>query len=102
MSTFDDASRGLDVMDDSRDWQAEYGREAWADCPCEKHANAAANAAAYAYAAAAYATANAAAAAARIEILTGLIDEYDRITGRTTTPDVTQDDLRRCAEITRA
>ena len=37
---------------------------------------------------------------ARVQFLAGLIDEYDRLTGRTTRPEVTADDLARCAALT--
>lgn len=36
----------------------------------------------------------------RIEFLSDLITEYDRLTGRTEYPTVSEDDLRRCAELT--
>lgn len=35
-----------------------------------------------------------------IEFLSSLIDAYDRVTGRNETPDVTEDDFRRLAELT--
>lgn len=89
--------------------------EAWVDCPCGTHADAAAAAAATTYAsssAAAYAaaaTTNAASDAARpahvaayaadrkVAFLTGLLDEYDRLTGRTNHHVVTDTDLRTLA-----
>lgn len=88
---------------------------AWCDNPCEETAAAAANAAAAAAAANAAANAVAATYAATaaataayvgsvdlVQLLTGLIDEYDRLTGRTTAPEVTADDLARCAALTKA
>lgn len=39
-------------------------------------------------------------AADQVEFLTNLITEYDRLTGRTEHPTVTEADLRRCAELT--
>lgn len=39
-------------------------------------------------------------AAERVEFLADLITEYDRLTGRTEHPTVTEADLRRCAELT--
>lgn len=38
--------------------------------------------------------------AERIKFLSDLITEYDRLTGRVEHPTVTEDDLRRCAELT--
>ena len=70
------------------------------------YAAANANAASAAYAAATAAAANAAyaananAAANLIDLLTGVLDEYDRLTGRTNHREVTSDDLARLAALT--
>lgn len=98
---------------DDRPRKAIEAAEPWADCPCDEHRNAAryavgpypawsaaayvayaaANAAyvaAYVAYAAAYAT-NAVVCARRRELWTGLLDEYDRLTGRTVTEPTAED-----------
>lgn len=115
---------------DDRPRKAIEAAESWADCPCDEHreaaryayanANAAANAS-YDYATAAYAAAyaanatyatatayaayvanyaTAAYAASPRELWTGLLDEYDRLTGRTVT-EPTAEDWNRLKEYAR-
>jgi hypothetical protein len=76
--------------------------EAWVDCPCEGHAKAARYAAdAAADAADVYADAAAADAAADpVGFLTGLLDEYDRLTGRTRPAPLSDADLARLTKVT--
>ena len=93
---------------DDRPRKAIEAAESWADCPCDKHRDAA-RYAAYAARYAAYAATKGARAAAndatnaaacatnavvcakRRELWTGLLDEYDRLTGRTVTEPTAED-----------